>query len=84
MRKFSFDDGTHLYVGEPEEIKPLYRSMERAFNSDKSDFCPMYCDIPRFNPMKLYGLVVDENNFFYVISEHVALHLILDGVKVVA
>lgn len=84
MRKFSFDDGSYLYVGEPEEIKPLYRSMERSFNKLRSGLSPMESQISRFNPSKLYGLVVDETNFFYIVSEHVALHLILDGLKVVA
>lgn len=76
MKRFDFYDDTSMFVGEAEEIKPLYRSMERAFDSDKSSFSPMYCNSPKFDPRKMYGLVVDENGFFYIINEHVALSFI--------
>lgn len=76
MKRFDFEDDTSVFVGEPEEIKALYKSMETAFNKDKSNFCPMYCNSPKFDPRKMYGLVVDENGFFYIINEHVALSFI--------
>jgi len=76
MKRFDFLDNTHMYVGEAEEIKPLYKSMEKGFNSDKTNYSPMYCNSPKFNPYKMYGLMVDENGFFFILSEHVALQMI--------
>lgn len=76
MKRFDFLDNTHMFVGEAEEIKPLYRSMERAFDSNKSNYCPMSYNTPRFNPYKMYGLMVNENGFFFILSEHVALQII--------
>lgn len=76
MKRFDFFDYTNMFVGEAEEIKPLYRSMEKAFEADKSSFRPMYCNSPKFDPKKIYGLFVDENGLFYIVSEHVALSII--------
>lgn len=41
----------NMIVGTGEELKPVVKSMWRS-----SEFCPLYSDIPKLIPHKIYGI----------------------------
>lgn len=85
---FQFDDGRvdTVYVGSPDDIKALYKSMCRAYRKGKADACPcgyghmdenrnLVDDFPTFNPRRaVYGLTIDQeiNQMFIVGQDTIA------------
>nr|DAH16048.1 MAG TPA: hypothetical protein [Caudoviricetes sp.] len=65
-----------VYVGVASEIKALYKTLLR--HEEKHKCRPYDSDFPEFNPLKLYGLAIEDDGFMSVIDADTILHLILD------
>lgn len=82
MRQFLLSDEKNtytLYVGGAQEVKALYRSMYKAWIKGTSGISNMYCDFPKFNYEKCYGLLIhDVEKRFHVVSSDTALRMIFD------
>ena len=68
-----------LYVGEAQEVKTVYRSMLKAWLRGATNFSNAYCDFPKFNYSRCYGLLINETEMtFHVVSSDTALRMIAD------
>lgn len=84
MKKYTFYDADFdtdytLYVGEAQEVKACYRAMFRAWLRNVSNICNAFCDFPKFNYSRCYGLLVNDKEMtFHVVSSDTALRMIAD------
>lgn len=82
MKKFKIDDMEMMIVGTANEIKAVYKAIRRAAcgkeHSWKTNIFPFYEETPNFVRDRIYGLIIDENNWMSVVSEHTALDIITD------
>lgn len=68
-----------LYVGSAQEVKAMYRSMYKAWIKGTSNFSNAFCDFPKFNYSRCYGLFINDTEMtFHVISSDTALRMIAD------
>ncbi len=89
----STDFGIRRYtyiIGMAEEIKPIYKSMTKAWEHDKFSASPYFLDFPKFNETKMYGIEISWNGVdpystginddatFQIIGEHAIVNLLLD------
>lgn len=58
MRKYEMNDG-YVYVGTAREISSLYKKFEK-----RELATPEFCNFPKFNMGKVYGLLVDNYDEF--------------------
>ena len=70
------DDGITLIAGTADELKPVYRSMEKAYVRSRTWLYPLYTSSPKFNPDRSYAICINADNTFCVVSASVALNLI--------
>lgn len=78
MKKMFFEDefGTeNVIMGTAQEIKAVYNSIMRNKNND---ICPSHCGKAVFNPTKMYGLSIDEDNTMYVLSSDTCTRYLLE------
>ncbi len=76
MKKYQSMDGRNiLYVGNADEIKPVYNAMYRHQNEQLFSIF----EKASFNPYKLYGLSINTNGEFYVIGESALVSLYYAG-----
>ena len=91
MKRYEYEDirgdeyeyGT-LYLGEPEDIKAMYKSMKRAWwRNDKFTIPPEY-ERPNYNEEWRALLVVEDTNWadesigFYLVSNDFVVKCLLD------
>ena len=77
MKKYSIpNEGMTLITGTAAEVKATYRSMEKAYVRSRTWLYPLYTDSPKFNPDRSYGICINADNTFNVVSASVALNLI--------
>lgn len=84
MKKYLVDNREEMYVGEASEISALYKSIRRAGDKGRTEILPMFCEFPRFNPNRLYGLSISKGDFsmypwMCIISSDSVLRLIVNG-----
>ena len=84
MKKYLVDNREEMYVGDVGEISALYKSIRRAAEKGKTEISPMFCEFPRFNPDRLYGLSISNGEFslypwMCIISSDSVLRLIVNG-----
>ncbi len=77
MKKYNLDDGM-LIIGTAAEVKAVYRSMEKAYVRSRTWLYPLFVDSPKFNPDRSYGICVNADNTFNVVSASVALNLVAE------
>ena len=66
-----------LYVGSAQEVKAMYRSMYKAWIKGTSSLSNAFCDFPKFNYSRCYGLFINDAEMtFHVISSDTALRMI--------
>lgn len=81
MREFLLTDRdenntTTLFVGTTEEIKALYKSIQR----NSPTIIPTFCDPPKFSDNKMmYGLCIDDDNSMQVVNSDTALSLLFNN-----
>ena len=64
-----------VYVGEAAEISAMYKALCRASEKQVTEYFPSFVDMPKYNPEKIYGIEVEVNGCFTIISEHVVAYL---------
>lgn len=57
MKKILFKNGDYMYIGTAREICSLYKNFSR-----KEIAMPAFCDFPKFNMGRYYGLFISYNN----------------------
>lgn len=83
MKKYLVDGIDIMWVGRPQEIKAMYKSIKRANYKMKTNWFPLHDNDPKYNQHRFYGIYFDtEIWYFNVINEHTALSLIVDGIAV--
>ena len=69
-----------IYMGRTSDIKAMHKSMARALRKYHTDLIPFFSDTPVFSESKItYGIVIDDDNLFYVISSDTFTAMLLDG-----
>lgn len=73
---------TTLLVGYAADIKSVYNSLYRGYVNDRHNLYPEFCDKPKYNDSRIYGLVINfETMRFGIMNEHAILDtLISEGV----
>lgn len=56
-------EGNEIFAGTAREIRSLYKALV------KNAFIPAFSEMPKFNKERFYGLVIPEDELFYVINE---------------
>lgn len=83
MKKYAMavDEYTStVFVGNPSEIKCLYKALSRDYARGGWAFTPAFTDFPSFNSDKLYGLeICDADGEFLVVNEHVIAGWLYSG-----
>ena len=81
MKKYiNISDNSIIYMGRMTDIKAMYKSIVRAYHKYATDLIPFFSDTPVFSESKItYGIVIDDDNLFYVISSDTFAAMLLDG-----
>ena len=90
MKKYKIDnehDSGIYYIGAADEIKSLYRSIQRAAYKTndlknpeyKTDLFPRFSGYPKFKPYKMYGLKIDADNYFTIVNSDVMLAILVEN-----
>jgi hypothetical protein len=70
-----------IITGEAAEIKSVYRSICKAAGRGVTELFPIFSDFPKFNSMKIYGIVIDSGKShsreFQVVSADTVLRFML-------
>lgn len=46
----------NIIIGYGSELKSVTKSMWRAWREGHTDWTPLFCDVPKFNSEKIYGV----------------------------
>ena len=57
MKRYETTSGI-LYIGECEEMKAIYKSLDRASREEKTWLAPLYLNFPVFHSDKLVGVLI--------------------------
>lgn len=71
--KNDIDGGYTLIIGTDREIRSLYNNLEYH------GFYPIFSGIPKFQDDKMYGLILERNNWYYVINADAVIKLMMEG-----
>lgn len=79
MRRFDFEnenENGYIVIGTAREIRSLYK---RMVNSCEIHLISAYLDMPKFNNLKMYGILVNkEDGFFQVINNDMIVRYLVD------
>lgn len=69
MKKYvNISKNNTIYMGRMIDIKAMYKSIVRAYHKYATDLVPLFSET-RFSETRMtYGIVIDEDSFFYPIS----------------
>ena len=56
--KLYFNNDGELVIGTAREIKSLWKNLVK-----KTNFCPVFCEEPKFNMDKMYGIYINDTNY---------------------
>ncbi len=80
MKKYiNISEHAIIYMGYMADIKAMYKSIVRAYHKYNTNFIPLFSET-RFSETKMtYGIVMDEDSFFYPISSDTFTAMLLTG-----
>ena len=80
MKKyFNISENSTIYMGRMADIKAMYKSIVRAYHKYNTNFMPLFSET-RFSEARMtYGIVMDEDSFFYPISSDTFTAMLLCG-----
>ena len=80
MKKYvNISDNSIVYIGRTSDIKAMYKSFVRAYHKYATDLIPLFSET-RFSESRMtYGIVMDEDSFFYPISSDTFTAMLLAG-----
>lgn len=64
-------DGSTIIIGTSDEIKSIEKSMFRAWKEDRSNVWPSHRSVPKFNPSRIYGIIIttgERHDVYYILS----------------
>ena len=64
-------DGSTIIIGTSDEIKSIEKSMRRAWKEDRSNVWPSHLDNPKFNPSRIYGIIIapeERHDVYYILN----------------
>jgi hypothetical protein len=78
-RYINVSDNSIIYMGLTSDIKAMYKSIVRAYHKYATDLIPLFSET-RFSETRMtYGIVIDEDSFFYSISSDTFTAMLLTG-----
>lgn len=60
-----------LVVGTDRQIRSLYKKLA------EHDFLPSFCDAPKFRKDGMYGIIIEENERFFVVNSDTVINILL-------
>lgn len=80
MKKyFNISENSTIYMGRMDDIKAMYKSIVRAYHKYNTNFIPLFSET-RFSEARMtYGIVMDEDSFFYPISSDTFTAMLICG-----
>lgn len=80
MKKyFNISENSTIYMGRMADIKAMYKSIVRAYHKYNTNFIPLFSET-RFSEARMtYGIVMDEDSFFYPISSDTFTAMLICG-----
>lgn len=79
MKKYINIDNSIIYMGLTSDIKAMYKSIVRAYHKYATDLTPLFSETKFSKTRMTYGIVIDEDSFFYPISSDVFTAMLLAG-----
>lgn len=80
MKKYiNISDNSIIYMGLTSNIKAMYKSIVRAYHKYATDLTPLFSETKFSKTRMTYGIVIDEDSFFYPISSDVFTAMLLAG-----
>ncbi len=64
-------DGSTIIIGTSDEIESIEKSMRRAWKEDRSNAWPSHLDNPKFNPSRIYGIIIapeERHDVYYILN----------------
>lgn len=78
-RYINVSDNSIIYMGLTSDIKAMYKSIVRAYHKYATDLIPLFSET-RFSKTRMtYGIIIDEDFFFYPISSDTFTAMLLAG-----
>ena len=78
-RYINISDNSIIYMGRMTDIKAMYKSIVRAYHKYATDLIPLFSET-RFSETRMtYGIVIDEDSFFYPISSDTFTAMLICG-----
>lgn len=74
MKKYINIDNSIIYIGRMTDIKAMYKSIVRAYHKYATDLIPLFSET-----RMTYGIVIDEDSFFYPISSDTFTAMLICG-----
>lgn len=80
MKKYvNISDNSIIYIGRTSDVKAMYKSIARASRKYHTNLITLFSET-RFSKSRMtYGIVIDEDSFFYPISSDVFTAMLLAG-----
>lgn len=73
-RYINTSDNSIIYMGRMTDIKAMYKSIVRAYHKYATDLIPLFSET-----RMTYGIVIDEDSFFYPISSDTFTAMLICG-----
>lgn len=78
-RYINVSDNSIIYMGRMTDIKAMYKSIVRAYHKYATDLIPLFSET-RFSETRMtYGIVIDNDSFFYPISSDTFTAMLICG-----
>ena len=80
MRKYiNISDNSIIYMGRTVDIRAMYRSIVRAYHKYHTNLIPLFSETKFSETRMTYGIIIDENSFFYPISSDTFTAMLICG-----
>lgn len=73
-RYINTSDNSIIYMGRMTDIKAMYKNIVRAYHKYATDLIPLFSET-----RMTYGIIIDEDSFFYPISSDTFTAMLICG-----
>lgn len=78
-RYINTSNNSIIYMGRMTDIKAMYKSIVRAYHKYATDLIPLFSETKFSETRMTYGIIIDEDFFFYPISSDTFTAMLLAG-----
>lgn len=78
-RYINVSDNSIIYMGRMTDIKAMYKSIVRAYHKYATDLIPLFSETKFSETRMTYGIIIDEDSFFYPISNDTFTAMLICG-----